>query len=85
MMIQGFEALLADPETEVILLISKPPAASVAEKIYAIAKSSPKPVVIDFIGGDPEAIRAAGADAYVSKPISLMRFMDEINGLLPTD
>lgn len=31
---------------------------------------------------DEERIRAAGADAYVSKPISLMKFMDEVNGLL---
>ena len=61
MMIQGIEALIADPETEVIVLISKPPSPSVADKIYAIAKSSPKPVVIDFIGGNAEAIRAAGA------------------------
>lgn len=34
---------------------------------------------------DEERIRAAGADAYVSKPISLMRFMDEINGLIAGD
>ncbi|CAN5436403.1 response regulator [soil metagenome] len=31
---------------------------------------------------DEERIRAAGADAYVSKPISVMRFMDEVNALL---
>ena len=31
---------------------------------------------------DEERIRAAGADAYVSKPISLMRFMDEVSSLL---
>ena len=31
---------------------------------------------------DEERIRAVGADAYVSKPISVMRFMDEINALL---
>ena len=31
---------------------------------------------------DEERIRAAGADAYVSKPISLARFMDSVNGLL---
>lgn len=31
---------------------------------------------------DEERIRAAGADAYVSKPISLMKFMDEVNALL---
>jgi two-component system cell cycle response regulator DivK len=31
---------------------------------------------------DEERIRTAGADAYVSKPISLMRFMDAVNALL---
>lgn len=34
---------------------------------------------------DEDRIRAAGADAYVSKPISLMKFMDEVNGLLAAD
>ena len=31
---------------------------------------------------DEERIRAAGAEAYVSKPISLARFMQVVNGLL---
>ena len=31
---------------------------------------------------DEERIRAAGADAYVSKPISVARFVDEVNALL---
>ncbi|WP_298093280.1 response regulator [uncultured Sphingomonas sp.] len=31
---------------------------------------------------DEERIRAAGADAYVSKPISLARFIDAVTGLL---
>ena len=31
---------------------------------------------------DEERIRAAGADAYVSKPISLMRFMDSVRAVL---
>ena len=31
---------------------------------------------------DEERIRAIGADAYVSKPISLMRFVDQVNGLI---
>lgn len=30
---------------------------------------------------DEERIRAAGADAYVSKPISLMRFVGEVGAL----
>ena len=66
MMIQGFESLIADPETDLIVLISKPPFPSVAEKIYQIAKSSPKPVVIDFIGGDRAAIEAVGAIPCIS-------------------
>ena len=32
--------------------------------------------------GDEERIRAAGASAYVSKPISVLRFMEVVNGLL---
>ena len=31
---------------------------------------------------DEERIRAAGADAYVSKPISLARFMESVGGLV---
>ena len=31
---------------------------------------------------DEDRIRAAGADAYVSKPISVARFVDEVNALL---
>ncbi|MGH6614743.1 response regulator [Sphingomonas sp.] len=31
---------------------------------------------------DEERIRAVGADAYVSKPISLARFIDEVTALL---
>ena len=31
---------------------------------------------------DEERLRAAGAAAYVSKPISLARFMEVVNGLL---
>jgi len=32
---------------------------------------------------DEDRIRAAGADAYVSKPISLARFVQEVSALLP--
>lgn len=32
--------------------------------------------------GDEERIRGAGAEAYVSKPISVLRFMDVVDGLL---
>ena len=32
--------------------------------------------------GDEERVRDAGAQAYVSKPISVMRFVDEVTALL---
>ena len=34
---------------------------------------------------DEDRIRGAGADAYVSKPISLARFMEEVRGLVPSN
>lgn len=61
MMIQGIEALMKDPETEVIVLVSKPPAPVVEKKIYDLIQGSTKPVVIDFIGGDADSVRKAGA------------------------
>ncbi|WP_201450215.1 response regulator [Sphingobium yanoikuyae] len=32
--------------------------------------------------GDEDRIRTAGADAYVSKPISVLRFVEQVNALL---
>src|SRR3546814_3726383 len=32
--------------------------------------------------GDEERIREAGAQAYVSKPISMLRFVEQVNALL---
>lgn len=32
--------------------------------------------------GDEERIRAAGAEAYVSKPISVVRFIETVSGLI---
>jgi succinyl-CoA synthetase alpha subunit len=61
MMLAGLERLMADPETDVVVLISKPPAPSVATKVLAAASAASKPVVVNFLGGDADAIRASGA------------------------
>ncbi len=61
MMIQAMEALMADDATDVIVLISKPPAPEVAEKILQLTKKTDKPVVVDFIGGDHSIIKSVGA------------------------
>ncbi|MFE6734145.1 acyl-CoA synthetase FdrA [Microbacterium sp. NPDC057650] len=51
-MIDGIKALDADPETKVIVLISKPPAEEVAEKVLAVAGAASKPVFVTFLGSD---------------------------------
>ena len=52
MMRFGLRALDEDPSTEVIVLVSKPPGAGTLEKMVAELKTSSKPIVVDFIGGE---------------------------------
>ncbi|MGQ0601206.1 MAG: acyl-CoA synthetase FdrA [Anaerolineales bacterium] len=47
---QALDLLARDPETKVIILISKPPSPEVATRLLAQAQSCGKPVVVDFIG-----------------------------------
>ena len=49
-MLSGLELLAEDPATDVIVLISKPPAESVAQKVITAAQSVKKPVIINFLG-----------------------------------
>lgn len=49
-MLFALEALDADPETRVIVLVSKPPASQVAGRILERAASATKPVVVNFLG-----------------------------------
>lgn len=66
MMLLGLDALINDPETKVILLVSKPPHPEVTEKILKVVEKAKKPVVADFIGGDREIIEKYGAYACSS-------------------
>lgn len=59
-MLQSIQALIADQDTKVIVVVSKPPAKDVEEKILQMVKESPKPVVVNLLGGDLEAVRMAG-------------------------
>jgi succinyl-CoA synthetase alpha subunit len=59
-MLTALEQFSADPATRVIVLISKPPAAGVADKVLAAARSCGKPVVVCFLGADPASILARG-------------------------
>ena len=55
---QGLDLLSRDPETKVIVLISKPPAPKVADDVLRAARSAGKPVVVDFIGYSPPSRQA---------------------------
>ena len=61
MMLAALERLEADPGTRVIVLISKPPAEAIAERILEAVRRLETPVVVNFLGGDPAMVRAAGA------------------------
>lgn len=52
---QALDVLARDPETKVIVLISKPPAPEVATRLLNAAQTCGKPVVVNFIGYPPPA------------------------------
>ncbi|HEX8993275.1 MAG TPA: acyl-CoA synthetase FdrA [Anaerolineales bacterium] len=47
---QGLDLMARDPDTKVIVLVSKPPAPKVAGELIELARRTGKPVVVDFIG-----------------------------------
>lgn len=59
MMLEGIRALQADPATEVLLLVSKPPAPSVAGSILELVASGSKPAVVCFLGAPADAAHTA--------------------------
>jgi FdrA protein len=52
---QALDFFSRDPDTEVIVLVSKPPAPQVADNLLQAARTADKPVVVDFIGYNPPA------------------------------
>ncbi len=61
MFLEGIKALAADQATEVIALVSKPPAPEVLAKVAETIRGIKKPVVAILIGGDPRVMEKAGA------------------------
>lgn len=56
----GIAALVDDPDTAVIVLISKPPAQAVADRVLAAAAAGGKRVVACFLGTDASTIMVNG-------------------------
>jgi FdrA protein len=65
-LLECIEVLDADPVTELLVIISKPPAPGVEETIIARAASARKPVVACFLGG------AAGPSANAVSRVGLL-------------
>ena len=65
-MLQGLSALAADPATRVIVLISKPPAPEIAQKILRLAAQAGKRVVVHFLGAPAESVSGRGLTAAES-------------------
>jgi FdrA protein len=56
MMLEALKALQQDDATQVLVLVSKPPAAEVVKTILDQVAASVKPTVICFLGGDVSAL-----------------------------
>jgi FdrA protein len=69
MMRSGLELLANDEQTEVIVLVSKPPAERVAREILAAAQIT-KPVVVVFLGAEPERFAAAAGKVRMAKTLT---------------
>ncbi|WP_059104560.1 acyl-CoA synthetase FdrA [Shouchella shacheensis] len=59
-MLQSLAAFEEDAGTDVIVLVSKPPAESVRSQVLERLAASPKPVVVSFVGDDPAVHDEAG-------------------------
>ena len=65
-MLDGLQALMQDEATDVIVLISKPPSPTVATRILEQAQFAGKPVVVNFIGSDPQEIARPNVSAAMT-------------------
>ena len=62
-MLQAIRLLSADPETQVIAIVSKPPAPAVAERVVAALRASGKPSVVLFLGSNPDLSKSTKGPA----------------------
>ena len=59
MVLSAMEALANDYEIEVLLVVGKPPAKDVEERIVALAERAGKPVVLGFVGGSAKGDKSS--------------------------
>lgn len=84
--LMALDVLARDPGTRVITLVSKPPAADIAEKVIRQARKVKKPVVINFIARKPSMRRdgnlwfATGMDDAAALAVELANKMPDLAG-----
>jgi FdrA protein len=82
-MLAGIDALEADPQTEVIVLVSRTPGRRTLSAVLDRVGRCMKPVVIHFIGGDTSLIKRTGAvpsgnlEEAASRAIAIVRGQQE--------
>jgi FdrA protein len=65
----GLELLANDSQTDVIVLVSKPPAQRVAQEILTAAQLA-KPVVVVFLGTSPEQFAAVSGKVHLARTLT---------------
>lgn len=63
--LQGLRLLQEDEQTRVIVLISKPPAPAVAERVLDEAAAGSKPVIVIFVGADYDTLQSHYGDRLI--------------------
>jgi succinyl-CoA synthetase alpha subunit len=80
MTIMATKALADDPNTSVIVLVSKPPAESVIEKVFNEFKSINKSMIVYFIGADPKIIEKHGFVAATNLEDAAVKTVETLSG-----
>jgi hypothetical protein len=84
-MLAGLRVLKDDDDTKVIVLVSKPPSQKVAERVLEAARECGKPVVVNFIGGDPGLVQRAGLVPAVTLEDAARKAIALVKGEAPRE
>jgi len=84
--LMALDVLKRDPDTKVIVLVSKPPSPKVAEEVLNAARKTGKPVVVNFVARPVTTLRdgnlffATGLDDAAQLAIDLVKNPPELKG-----
>jgi hypothetical protein len=79
-MLDGIALLAEDPDTEVLVLVSKPPAPEVEQRILKIVSTIKKPVIVNFLGGSQEEVEKAGGIFAATLEEASVKAVEQLNG-----